>query len=235
MRLSRLFLAALVCAALFVALQPRPAHAQDGCGLLGMIIGCNYDQQAREAERQAAQQQAELAARQQAQQLAAQQQAQQLQYQQWLASEQAQTELQRIAANERISIAQIQAQLEQMRVQERSNALSATTSFNVAALQSDAMIAVARARAAEAQAGQVMVAMVALCVILCVAATAAATAYAAWQYRRAEEVRAAPLLLPDDDWQRRAVALLDQRGIAWQLRDRRLLAQIDGHWVRVEE
>jgi hypothetical protein len=41
-------------------------------------------------------------------------------------------------------------------------------------------------------------------------------------------------LLPPDVWQQRAIGLLEQRGVPWQLRESRLLACIDGEWVRVE-
>ena len=229
-RLRTTFIVAVTLAAV-VLLTPRPVAAQDGCGLLGMIVGCTYQQDALEAQRQHDLQQAQLAAQSAAVAQQAQQQAQQLEYQRWLASEQAQQQLAAIAARERVSMAQIQAQLEQMRSQERINAVNATTSFNVAALQGDAMIAVSRARADEARAQQVTAAVV----VLAVLALAGALAYAAWQYRRAAEARAQTYLLAADDWQRRAVALLEQRGVPWLLRDRRLLAQIEGQWVIVED
>lgn len=229
-RLRTTVIVAVVLAAV-VIFTPRPAAAQDGCGLWGLIAGCTYQQDALNAQRQNDLQQAQLAAQAAAAAQQAQQQAQQLEYQRWLASEQAQQQLAAIASRERVSMAQIQAQLEQMRANERMNAVSATTSFNVAALQSDAMIAVSRARADEARAQQVTAAVV----VLAVFALAGALAYAAWQYRRAAEARAQTYLLVADDWQRRAVALLEQKHVPWLLRDQRLLAQIEGQWVVVEE
>ena len=213
-RLRTTMIVAVTLAAV-VLLTPRPASAQDGCGLLGLIVGCTYQQDALNAQRQNEMQQAQLAAQAAAAAQQAQQQAQQLEYQRWLASEQAQQQLAAIASRERIGMAQIQAQLEQMRAEERMNAVSATTSFNVAALQSDAMIAVSRARADEARAQQVTAAVVVLAVLV----LAGALAYAAWQYRRAAEAQAQTYLLVDDDWQRRAVALLAQKGVPWLLRD----------------
>lgn len=186
-RLFRFIFLLAVCAVFL----PRPVAAQDGCGLWGLIAGCTQDQQALQAEREHQQVQAQMDAQAQAAAQAAQQQAQQLEYQRWLASEQAQQELTRIAARERVDMAQIQAQLEQMYAQERINAVNATTSFNVAALQSEAMIAVAASRAEAARAEQATAALMALAVL----AIAGALAYAAWQYRRASEKRAQPLLL----------------------------------------
>ena len=229
-RLRTTFIVAVTLAAV-VLLTPRPVAAQDGCGLLGMIVGCTYERDTQEAQRQQALQQAQIAAQATAVALQAQQQGQQLEYQRWLASEQAQQELARIAARERVDMAQIQAQLEQMHVQERINSINATTTFNVATLQSDAMIAVSRARADEARAQQVTAALVALAVLV----VAGALVYAARQYRHAAEVQAQPHLLLTDPWQRRAVLLLEQKRVPWLVRDQRLLAQINGQWVIVEE
>lgn len=218
-----------VCAIVLLFL-PRPALAQDGCGLLGALFGCSYELRAEREANDNAQAMAQIAAQATATALGAQAQADQLRYQQWLASEQARTELEQIASRERIDGAKIQAELEMMYARERMAGVQATTTFNVAALQSDAMIAVANARANEAAAQQVTAALA----VLAVLAVAGALAYAAHQHRRAVEVQAQPRLLPPDVWQQRAIGLLEQRGVPWQLRESRLLACIDGEWVRVE-
>jgi hypothetical protein len=207
-----------VCAIVLLFL-PRPALAQDGCGLLGALFGCSYELRAEREANDNAQAMAQIAAQATATALGAQAQADQLRYQQWLASEQARTELEQIASRERIDGAKIQAELEMMYARERMASVAATTSFNVAALQSDAMIAVASAREREAAANQVTGAFVALAVL----ALAGAGAFVAWQYRRAVEVQTDPRLLPPDDWQRRAVAMLEQRGIPWEMHGRDLL------------
>lgn len=227
---KKLVLAVIVGVVLLIAV-PRPVAAQDGCGLLSLLIGCDYDQRALQAEREHNQAMLQINAQATATALGAQHQAQQLEYQRWLASEQAQQELQRIAAKERVSQAEIQARLEQMRAQERMNAVNATTSFNVAALQSDAMIAVADARAAAARDQQVT----AFVMLVTALVVAGALIYAASQYRRVAEAQAHPYLLPADDWQRRAVALLEQKRVPYLLRQQQLLAQIDGEWVQVEK
>lgn len=228
--MRRLSFLVVVIVIVFISL-PRPVLAQDGCGLFSLLTGCDYDQRALQAEREHNQAMQQISAQATATALGAQHQAQQLEYQRWLASEQAQQELERIAARERVNMAEIQARMEQMRAGERMNAVNATTSFNVAALQTDAMIAVAASRAEEARAGQAAATLIALAVL----AAAGTIAYAANQYRRATEARAQPHLLPADDWQRRAVVVLEQRGVPWRLRDRRLLAQIDGEWVIVQD
>lgn len=219
----------LVCAALFLVL-PRPVAAQDGCGALGWLFGCDYELQATRAANENSQAMAQISAQATATALNAQQQAEQLRYQQWLASEQAQQELARIASRERVDSDRIRAELEQMYARERMASMAATTAFNVAALQSDAMVAVAASRTEAAQTNQV----IALLVVVAVLAAAGSLAYVAAQYRRTVEVQAAPRLLPRDEWQRQAVALLEARGVPWQLRDQRLLAQIDGVWKVVE-
>ncbi len=207
-----------------LALLPRPVYAQDGCGLLGAVFGCDYEQDEREAERAHVATMAQIEARATATAL-------DIEARQFLASQQAQTELAQIASRERVDVDRIQAELEAMYSRERMAGLQATTSFNVAALQTDAVIAVANARTREAQAQQVT----ALLIVVAVLAGAGAFAFAARQYRRAAEVQAVPQLLPPDDWQRRAVWMLEQRRVPWQLSGQRLLAQIDGEWVRVEK
>lgn len=214
-------IAALTLAAVLVS--PRPVAAQDGCGLLGALFGCDYNQREQEIDNQHAQNMAQINAQ-------ATAVAQQLEYQRWLDSQRVQTELQQIAARERVDMAKIQAELERMYSDERTSQLAATTAFNVAALQSDAMIAAAAARAEAAQAEQVTALLLALVVL----SVAGAMAFMAWQYTRLAGAYAQPLTLPADDWQRRAVAALDQKGVPWAISQNRLIAQIDGEWVRVE-
>ncbi len=208
-----------------LALLPRPVYAQDDCGIVrSLLVGCDLELQEREAERQHVATMAQIEARATATAL-------DIEARQFLASQQAQTELAQIASRERVDVDRIQAELEAMYARERIAGLQAQTTFSIAALQTDAMIAVANARTREAQANGVIAAAVFGAVLV----VAAAFAFAAWRYCRAVEVRAAVHLLPPDDWQRRAVGLLEQRGIPWQLRERRLIAQIDGEWVAVRD
>lgn len=231
MRVIKLAVALAVCASLFFFV-PRSVFAQDGCGLVqAFLVGCDYDQRERQLEREYQLQQETQAAAAAAAATRAQQQADQLRYQQWLASEQARQELERIAANERVDKERIQAELEMMYARERMAGVQATTSFNVAALQSDAMIAVASARANEAAAQQTVAVLVSLAVV----AAASAIVYAARQYRRVAETQAVPRLLPSDPWQRRAVLMLEQRGVPWRLNGNQLLVHLDDEWKIVED
>jgi hypothetical protein len=219
----------IVLVAWGVIFLPRPVHAEDGCGLLGFVFGCRYDQRGQQIANDHAVDMAQIDAQAQAAALAAQNQAAQLETQRWLDSQKVQAQLEEVAARERVDMAKIRYELERMYSDERTSQLAATTSFNIAALQSDAMIAVARARANEAAAQQVTAALI----VLAVLALAGAGGFAAWQFRRVAEVQAGARLLTGDDWQRRAVALLEQRRIPYMIQGQRLIAQIDGQAVEV--
>lgn len=216
----RVFLMFAVCV-LVLTMLPRPVLADDGCGpLYSFFFGCTYDQKERENVREHTEVIAGIEAQTRATEL-------KIQAQQFLASQEAQTQLEKIASKERVDKEKILAELEMMYAKERMDGIRATTSFNIAALQTDAMIAVANARAEEEDARNVTM----LLVCVAVMAMAGAAAFAAWQYRKMVENQTRMLL--DVAWQQNAIAVLQEKGVPWQ-RDRgELVAYVNQNWVRV--
>lgn len=230
---------------------PRLAHAQDGCGALGFLIGCdiklreekqkaqyNLDQQ--ELVNEAAAIQASLDAQKAAAQakLEAEQAAIKVQYDKAVLD--AQTEQQRIEAQmqrdsqmanlneKRLEVDKHITELE-LQTRERMNALNSSAMLNTVALQSDMVKDVAATEVNIARENRIA----AISVFAVVLVAGAFLAFAAYQYRRGSEVKAGKLMVLGPG-ERELAYRLTMKGVPWDVDQQgELVARHQGEWVVV--
>jgi len=229
----------LVLVGVLVASLTAPAvlHAQDGCGILTWITGCDMQLKQAEAQgnfqlnqqnlnnaAQAEANRAQLEAQAQANELVKQKQQADADYQAALLA--AQTDAQRITAQQQHDARVADLEGQRLVINERINAVNANTAFNITALQADTAKTISANQAVVAQnLPTTLLLVLAIVLIVC-----SSTIAGIWLARRPKPAPRAPLLLPEVERLRMQLParqqeyshLLDAQGRPWTVHNGQL-------------
>ncbi len=206
-------LAAALVGLMFV---PNLVQAEDSCGFVGIILGCDQEQKAAEAQGQQQVQMQDLANQAERDAYQAQVQAQQLANENAKAAAAAQNEQQRLAFENQARMAQIEAnkasdQLNAL-VAERMNQTNAAATVNLAAIQADTVKNLATQQVQVEDRRSEMAMWAAIITVACCGA------YGLRVYNKRKEVEAkAKLLTVLGPEQRRIAADLESEGVSFDL------------------